>query len=99
MDCSLSGSSVHGILQASPDLYGNTVLKGVYICIYTGFSSGSAVKNPPANAGDMGLIPGLGRFPGEGNGNPEETGGLQSMGLKRFRHDLATEQQQMLTYD
>ena len=28
------------------------------------------VKNPPANAGDMGLIPGLGRSPREGNGNP-----------------------------
>jgi len=28
------------------------------------------VTNPPANAGDMGLIPGLGRSPGEGNGNP-----------------------------
>ena len=28
------------------------------------------VKNPPANAGDSGLIPGLGRSPGEGNGNP-----------------------------
>ena len=31
------------------------------------------VKNPPANAGDaraMGSIPGMGRFPGEGNGNP-----------------------------
>ena len=31
------------------------------------------VKNPPANAGDvrdMGSIPGLGRFPGGGNGNP-----------------------------
>ena len=31
------------------------------------------VKNPPAKAGDsrdMGLIPGLGRSPGEGNGNP-----------------------------
>ena len=27
------------------------------------------VKNPPANAGDPGLIPGLGRSPGEGNGN------------------------------
>ena len=30
-------------------------------------------KNLPANAGDrrdVGLIPGLGRFPGEGNGNP-----------------------------
>ena len=28
------------------------------------------VKNPLANAGDTGLIPGLGRSPGEGNGNP-----------------------------
>ena len=27
-------------------------------------------KNPPANAGDAGLIPGSGRSPGEGNGNP-----------------------------
>ena len=30
---------------------------------------GSAVKNPPANAGDMGSVPGSGRSPGEGNGN------------------------------
>ena len=29
-----------------------------------GFSGGSVVKNLPANAGDVGLIPGLGRFPG-----------------------------------
>ena len=28
------------------------------------------VKNLPANAGDVGLIPGLGRSPGEVNGNP-----------------------------
>ena len=28
------------------------------------------VKNLPASAGDAGLIPGLGRYPGEGNGNP-----------------------------
>jgi len=28
------------------------------------------VKNPPANAGDVGSIPGSGRSPGEGNGNP-----------------------------
>ena len=34
-----------------------------------GFSGGSVVKNPPANAGDMGSIPGLGQSPGEGNGN------------------------------
>ena len=38
----------------------------------TGFPSGSVVKNLPAyagDAGDMGLIHGLGRYPGEGNGN------------------------------
>ena len=35
-----------------------------------GFPGGSVVKNPPVNVGDAGLIPGLGRSPGEGNGNP-----------------------------
>ena len=30
------------------------------------------VKNPSANAGDLDLIPGSGRSPGEGNGNPLE---------------------------
>ena len=46
----------------------------------------SVVKNPPANAGDPGLIPGPGRSSGEGNGHslqysfPEKPDGLQSMG-------------------
>ena len=35
-----------------------------------GFAGGSVVKNLPANAGDAGSIPGSGRSPGEGNGNP-----------------------------
>ena len=35
-----------------------------------GFPGGSVVKNPPANAGDTGLIPGSESSPGEGNGNP-----------------------------
>ena len=35
----------------------------------TGFPDGSKVKNPHANAGDPGLIPGSGRPPGGGNGN------------------------------
>ena len=35
-----------------------------------GFLGGSVVKNPPANVGDMGLIPGFERSPGGGNGNP-----------------------------
>ena len=34
-----------------------------------GFPGGSVVKNPPANSGDTGLIPGSGRCPGKGNGN------------------------------
>ena len=49
------------------------------------------VKNPSADARDAGSIPGLGSFPGEGNGNPlqyscweipwaEEPSGLQSTG-------------------
>jgi len=33
------------------------------------FPGSSVVKNPPANTGDMGLIPGSGRSTGEGNGN------------------------------
>ena len=35
-----------------------------------GFPGGSVVKNSPANAGDVGLFPGLGRTPRVGNGNP-----------------------------
>ena len=48
------------------------------------------IKNSPANTGDMCLIPGAGRSPGEGNGNSsvlsleilciEVSGRLQSMG-------------------
>ena len=62
------------------------------------------VKNSPANTGDtrnVGLIPGLARSPGGGNGNhssilaweipwTEEPGGLQSMGSQRVRQDLVT---------
>ena len=66
------------------------------------------IKNPPANAGDagyVGLIPGLGRSPGEGNGNPLRYSGLRNPmarearqaivpGItKRVRHNLATKNQ------
>ena len=37
---------------------------------WSGFPRGSAVKNLPASAGDMGSIPGLGGSPGGGHGNP-----------------------------
>ena len=45
-----------------------------------GFPGGSAVKNPPPNAGEAGSVPGSGRSPGEGHGNPpQQTGRLQAM--------------------
>ena len=40
----------------------------LHMCV--GLPVGSVVKNPLANAGDPGSIPGTGRSPGEGNGNP-----------------------------
>ena len=49
-----------------------------------GFPGDSVVKNPPAKAGaakDVGSIPGLGRSPGKGNGNP-----LRSVFLPRKPH-------------
>ena len=41
-----------------------------FITGYLGFPGGSDVKESAHNAGDPGLIPGSGRSPGEGNGNP-----------------------------
>ena len=66
-----------------------------------GFPSGTVIKNVPANAGDArdeGLIPGLGRSPGEEIATHssilawkipwiEEPGRLQSMGLQGVRHN------------
>ena len=40
------------------------------VLFHLGFPGGSVVKNLPANAGEVGSIPGSGRSPGEGNGNP-----------------------------
>ena len=63
------------------------------------------VRNLPANVGDtadMNSIPGSGRSPGEGNGNPLQYSclgkshgqrslvGYSSRGHKRVRHDLVT---------
>ena len=42
----------------------------IYVYPYMGFPGGSEDKASACNAGDPGSIPGLGRSPGEGNGNP-----------------------------
>ena len=66
-----------------------------------GFPGGSDGKGPACNAKDLSSVPGLGRSPGEGNGNllqysclenprTEEPGGLQFMGSQRVGHDLVT---------
>ena len=51
----------------------NVLHTKMYIVPNYGFPVGSVVKKLPANAGDTrdaGLIPGSGRSPGEGNGDP-----------------------------
>ena len=62
-----------------------------------GIPGGLVVKNPPANAGDVGSVPGSGRSPGKGNGNSsilawkipwtEEPGGPQSKVSLRVGQD------------
>ena len=42
----------------------------IYMCFSLRFFGSSKAKESACNAGDFGLIPGSGRFPGEGNGNP-----------------------------
>ena len=42
----------------------------IYIYIHMGFPCGSANKESACNAGDLGLIPGLGNSPGKGKGYP-----------------------------
>ena len=47
-------------------------LPGIWNSLFflQGFPGGAEVKASACNVGDLGLIPGLGRSPGEGNGNP-----------------------------
>ena len=59
------------ILETAHHFIGKCIC--IYACTYTyimGFPRGSDGKESAYNAGDLGLIPGLGRSPGEGNGNP-----------------------------
>ena len=70
MDYVPPGSSVHGIFQARVLELGAIAFSELAIFQYKiGFPGDSAGKES-CYAGDLGLIPGLGRFPGEGNGKP-----------------------------
>ena len=75
-----------------------------------GFPGGSVVKSSPASAGDVGPIPGSGRPPGEGNGNPIQysclgnpmdrgsLAGYSPRGCRKVRYDLGTKQQQQTDF-
>ena len=71
----------------------------------TGSPGTLVVKKPPVNAGDLDSIPGQGRFPREGNGNPLQNSCLENPmdrgawwatvhRSQRVGHDLVTGQQQ-----
>ena len=73
--CPLLGILVPTCLQW--DSLGNQLRRGFVVRIILesglrnmGVPCGAVVKNPQASAGDAGLIPGSGRSPEEGNGNP-----------------------------
>ena len=60
-------SLLFGHLQCSLHTH---IILWTYVCIYLGFTNDPAGKESDCNAGDLGLLPGLGRSPGVGSGNP-----------------------------
>ena len=77
----------------------NIFITYFYLCMQIGITCGSDSRESVCNAGDLGLILGLGRSPGESGMAThssilaceipftEESGGLQSMGLQRVGHN------------
>ena len=65
----------------------------VCVCVCMGFPCGSAGKESTCNSRDLGLIPGLGRSPGEENSYPLQYSGLENSmdylvhGLTKNRQD------------
>ena len=67
--------------------------------VFLGFPAGSDAKQSTCSMEDLGSIPGLGRFPGEGHGDPlqylawripwTDKPGLQPMQLQRVRYDCS----------
>ena len=95
--------SLHGYDR---QLLGSDACAGISRMKWYGFTCSSVGKGSACSAGDLGSIPGLGRSPGEGKGNPlqysclespwtEKPGGLQSMGSREWlnhHHQAKSEQ-------
>ena len=104
------GSCLDFVIRESPDLLAMGLEQIISLCPFffffpvlkIEFPGGSDSKVSAYNAGDLGLIPGLGRSPGEGNGNPLHTPAwkipwteqhgrlLLSLGSQRVGHDWVT---------
>ena len=89
----MEGTMLSEVSQTEKDKYCISLICGIYKIEQTGESA--------CNAGDPGLIPGLGRSPGEGNGNPLQYSCLENTmdrgarqaivhGVARVGHDSAT---------
>ena len=99
-------------VQSQPCFWGMIDIQKLYMCnVYNfmclrgsihlwGFPGTSVGKESSCSTGDQGLIPGLGRSPGEGNGNPLQDSCLENPldrgawrarvhGVARVRHDWA----------
>ena len=57
--------------------------------VFLGFPGGSAGKESSCNVGDLGSIPGLGRFPGGGHGNPLQYSCLENPHGKKSLADYS----------
>ena len=97
-------SPMWGFLEAIPNVQAHLVI--AVICVYLGgFPGGSDGKESACNAVDTSSIPGSGRSPGKGNGNPlqyswripwiEEPGGPQTMRSQRVGHNQVTKHTRM----
>ena len=65
--------------------------------IFLGFPCGSAGKESTCNAGDLDLIPMLGRFPGEGNSYPFQYSGLENS-MDLIVHGVAKSQTRLSNF-
>ena len=62
--------------------------------VFLGFPCGSVGKESTCYAGDLGSIPGLGRSPGKGNGNPPQYSGLENS-MDCIVHEVTNSQTQL----
>ena len=65
--------------------------------VFLGFPGGSAGKESAYNVGDLGSIPGLGKYPGEGKGYPLQYSGLENS-TNCIVHGVATERLSLFTF-